>query len=143
MSDQPKVFVYGTLKPGGYYWPRFCEGRVVSAIPARVKGQLFALPAGYPALTHGDGWTHGYLLTLKDAAVLAGFDSLEGYEVGRRSEDNEYDRVEIDVYWEDGGIAGRSWTYMMSIDRINALKGVLISNGEWDVDDPDEIPALN
>ena len=22
------VFVYGTLKPGGHYWPEFCEGKV-------------------------------------------------------------------------------------------------------------------
>jgi len=138
----PRVFVYGTLKPGGYYWPRFCEGRVSEAIQAKVKGNLYALPMGYPALAKGDGWAMGYLLTLHDDAVLAGFDMLEDYDPERNPSENEYQRVEVTVYTLDGEAVGSAWTYIMSLDRINELQGVIITNGDWDVDDPDTLPSM-
>lgn len=139
---QPRVFVYGTLKPGGYYWHRFCEGRVVNILKAQVRGNLYALPMGYPALTQGDGWVQGYLLTLHDEAVLAGFDTLEAYEEGRDPSLNEYQRIEVGVYLEDRTPVGSAWVYLMDIDRINRFQGVIIHNGEWEVDDPDTLPSL-
>lgn len=139
---QPRVFVYGTLKPGGYYWPRFCEGRVSQAVKAKVRGNLYSLPMGYPALAQGDGWAKGYLLTLHDDAVLAGFDMLEDYEVGRDPSENEYQRVEVGVYLDDGESAGTAWAYVMDLERINSLQGVIIANGDWDVDDPDALPSM-
>ncbi|WP_309395906.1 gamma-glutamylcyclotransferase family protein [Cerasicoccus maritimus] len=141
-KTQPRVFVYGTLKPGGYYWHRFCEGRVSQFVKAKVKGNLYALPMGYPAMAPGDGWAHGYLLTLHDEAVLKGFDTLEDYEPGRCPSENEYQRVEVNVYLEDGEDIGAAWTYVMDIDRINSHQGVIIANGDWDVDDPDTLPSL-
>lgn len=139
---QPRVFVYGTLKPGGYYWHRFCEGRVSNVVKAKVKGNLYALPMGYPALAMGDGWTRGYILTLHDEAVLAGFDTLEDYELGRDPSLNEYQRVETAVYLEDGEPSGTAWVYVMDIEKINRVQGVIIPNGDWDVDDPDALPSL-
>ncbi|MBK1857811.1 gamma-glutamylcyclotransferase family protein [Cerasicoccus arenae] len=141
-KSQPRVFVYGTLKPGGYYWHRFCEGRVSNILKAKVKGSLFALPLGYPALVTGDGWVQGYLLTLYDEAVLAGFDMLEDYDPDRCSSENEYERVEVSVYFEDGQAAGSAWAYVMELDRVNQQQGVIIANGDWDVDDPDTLPSL-
>lgn len=139
---QLRVFVYGTLKPGGYYWPRFCEGRVTSCLAAKVRGQLFALSVGYPALVHGDGWAHGHLLTLRDEAVLSGFDTLEGYEPGRDPGENEYERIRAEIFDETGESLGEAWAYVMSHERVNALGGVLLASGDWDVDDPDALPAL-
>ena len=45
-----KVFVYGTLKPGGHYWPQFCEGKVSEVLPAKVQGKLYDLHVGYPGV---------------------------------------------------------------------------------------------
>lgn len=141
-SPTPRVFVYGTLKPGGYYWARFCEGRVSEAVEAKVRGNLYALPMGYPALAKGDGWAQGYLLTLHDEAVLAGFDMLEDYDPDRAPSENEYQRVEVSVYSNEDDAIGTAWTYIMDLDRINELHGVIIANGEWDVDDPDSLPSM-
>lgn len=116
---------------------------MVSVAKARVKGRLFALPMGYPALATGDGWAWGYLLTLRDTAVLAGFDTLEDYDPARSSAENEYERIKVDVFLEDGAPAGDAWAYVMDIDKINGMKGVIISNGDWDVEDPEELPSLD
>jgi len=142
-SDQPRVFVYGTLKPGGYYWPRFCEGRVDSMSRARVRGRLFALPMGYPALVLGDGWAWGYLLTLRDSAVLKGFDTLEDFDPSRPAEENEYQRVKVDVVLENGATDGGVWAYVMDVEKVNALRGVIITNGEWVIDDTESLPSLD
>ncbi|MFO8027172.1 MAG: gamma-glutamylcyclotransferase family protein [Opitutales bacterium] len=48
------VFVYGTLKPGGRYWPEFCEGKVGEPIPAKIRGALYDLHVGYPGLWLGE-----------------------------------------------------------------------------------------
>jgi len=34
------LFVYGSLQPGGEYWPRFCEGRVVEPAARVCPGSL-------------------------------------------------------------------------------------------------------
>jgi gamma-glutamylcyclotransferase (GGCT)/AIG2-like uncharacterized protein YtfP len=44
-----RVFVYGTLKQGGRNHPAYCRG-ILAVEPARVLGQLYDLPAGYPML---------------------------------------------------------------------------------------------
>ena len=60
-SDGLRVFVYGTLKPGEANYQRYCAGKLVNAQRAMVLGKLFALPAGYPAMTLGDIPVQGYL----------------------------------------------------------------------------------
>ncbi len=45
-----QLFVYGSLVPGGEYWGRFCEGKVVARKRARVWGKLFKSRDGYLAL---------------------------------------------------------------------------------------------
>ncbi|QGJ71456.1 Gamma-glutamyl cyclotransferase [Planctomycetales bacterium 10988] len=50
MANAPvQIFVYGTLKRGYRNFARCC--RTVQAVqPAKVRGQLFQLPVGYPIL---------------------------------------------------------------------------------------------
>lgn len=126
------VFVYGTLKPGGHYWAQFCEGKVSEATPAMVKGLLFHLPMGYPALCidHTDCWAHGFILTLTNEAALAGFDFLEGYHATRSENKNEYQRVRFDA------LTGNKqklnvWTYVMKVEKIDALGGTPVPGGNW------------
>ncbi len=48
-ADPVLVFVYGTLKRGERNHDAYC-GRAVSVEKATVRGRLYGLPAGYPAL---------------------------------------------------------------------------------------------
>lgn len=127
-----RVFVYGTLKPGGHYWSRFCEGKVTAAEPASVRGQLYDLPMGYPALVlGGQERVQGYVLTLRESVVLAGFDYLEGYSEKRLPSANEYQRVRVDAFRPGGEYLGEVWSYCMEQARVTALGGTLLVSGSW------------
>ena len=73
-----KVFVYGTLKPGECNYRRYCEGKVVEALPAIARGQLFALPIGYPAMVAGEGIVCGFLLRFANCGILVHLGLLGG-----------------------------------------------------------------
>jgi gamma-glutamylcyclotransferase (GGCT)/AIG2-like uncharacterized protein YtfP len=154
------VFVYGTLKPGGRAWARLCEGKVADAKPARVRGRLYHLSAGYPALrdesqnaegaaqeSSGDpiravgetNWVHGWRLILRDAAALHGFDEWEEFDPARNPGDNTYNRIKISFFSDAKNttepskpeILGEAWVYAMAASRIAAMGGVEVPGGEW------------
>jgi gamma-glutamylcyclotransferase (GGCT)/AIG2-like uncharacterized protein YtfP len=126
-----KVFVYGTLKPGGKYYKIYCEGKIVQEVKCWVKGRLFALPLGYPAMTKGDNQVFGYLLTFALVKDLANLDKLEGYSGIPNSPLNEYDREEIVVYDEANCPLGEAWTYFMTEEKVKTLNGVFLPSGWW------------
>lgn len=140
-AEAVRVFVYGTLKPGGLYWYRFCEGKVSSVQPACIPGRLYELGAGYPALLPGWGSdivedirqirAHGFVLTLAHAEVLAGLDQLEGYEEGRDASMNEYQRVRAEAFLMPDEAPCEVWVYVMNSESITRDGGVLIENGNW------------
>lgn len=135
-TRQPiRVFVYGTLKPGGYYWNRFCEGKVTETVEAKVRGELYHLSLGYPAMArisqNNASWSRGYVLTLKNQNALDGFDYLEGYTAGRSPKENEYQRIQVEAFTLDGNSVGEVWTYVMSLENISRHDGVLIAHGNW------------
>ncbi|MGF1484263.1 MAG: gamma-glutamylcyclotransferase [Opitutales bacterium] len=146
-TDGLIVFVYGTLQPGGHYWADYCEGKVRTwrpeglaseqhtkiAWPARVRGQLFHLKAGYPALVaDATKWAHGCLLCLKDAAALRGFDRLEDYDPYRRPELNEYNRHAVEAYESPGERSlGLVWTYFMQAEVARRLGAEALKAGRW------------
>jgi gamma-glutamylcyclotransferase (GGCT)/AIG2-like uncharacterized protein YtfP len=125
------VFVYGTLKPGGFYFSQYCEGRVVECCEAIAQGDLFDLPIGYPAMTAGNGWVQGYVLTFNDPTVLIELDELEGYDPSCPATENEYQRQEIDVFDRQQRPLGRAWVYMMLLARVQQSGGVWLPGGEW------------
>ncbi len=126
------VFVYGTLKPGGHYWPRFCEGKVLEPLPAKIHGELYELPLGYPALLRrGLDWVHGYVLTFPRKADFAEVDRLEGYSPVGPEEDNEFNRLKVDCFDPEGRRLGKVWTYEMSLDTIHGLGGERVADGNW------------
>lgn len=126
-----RVFVYGTLKPGGHYWPRYAEGKVAAHQPARVRGLLYHLRPGYPGLVEGKGWAQGILLTLKDEAALHGMDELEGYAPGRPEAENDYQRRRVECWDEAGRSLGEVWVYLMLPDKIHELGGVPVEGETW------------
>lgn len=126
-----KVFVYGTLKPGECNYLRYCEGKVVDACPAIARGQLFALPAGYPAMISGEGRVYGFLLCFADSAILDDLDRLEDYHPGRSPAQNEYQRQEIEIFDLNFQPLGTAWVYFMLPDRVRSLGGISLPYGTW------------
>ncbi|NCJ07799.1 gamma-glutamylcyclotransferase [Synechococcales cyanobacterium C] len=126
-----RVFVYGTLKPGCCYYPHYCADRVLEEQPAQVRGQLFHLSLGYPAITEGDQWVKGYLLSFRDASELAVLDELEDYDPQRPTAKNLYDRTWVDVFDRESQPLGSAWIYRMAAATVTRLGGIWIPSGEW------------
>jgi len=138
-SDRLKVFVYGTLKPGELNYQRYCASKVIEVTRAIARGQLFSLPAGYPAMTLGNSWVQGFVLTLSDPKVLRELDNYEGYQEGRSHsisareslDSNLYERRVIETFNLNRQPLGSAWAYLMSPDKIHRLGGTLLSHGQW------------
>ncbi len=126
-----RVFVYGTLKPGYQYYPRYCAGRVIAEQPAQVQGQLFDLPLGYPGMTVGGQWVQGYVLSFKDDSVLTDLDALEDYHPHRSRAENLYNREWVEVFSPNGLALDPAWVYRMATETVIQLGGTWIPSGEW------------
>jgi gamma-glutamylcyclotransferase (GGCT)/AIG2-like uncharacterized protein YtfP len=114
------LFVYGTLSSSG------AEGALLSHLPrtpARVRGELWALPAGYPALVLSDtaSFVHGELVAPPDERTLDLLDLYEGVAEGL------YRRRVIDVVV--GLKREPAWSYVM--DAARARTGTRLPEGRW------------
>lgn len=76
------IFAYGTLQPGGHYWPLVAH-LIARVEPARTRGYtLYHLPEGYPCVVPGEGELVGTLLWVeegKEIAALTVCDEIEGF----------------------------------------------------------------
>ena len=124
------VFVYGTLKPGEANFSAYCEGKISSQMIGYTKGNLYALPVGYPAMTEGKDKVWGVLLTFRDSNLLD-LDRLEGYESQRAANLNEYNRIFVSVYDEGDRAICRAWAYCMSLSKVRQYGGVRLHSGSW------------
>jgi len=118
MSALP-LFVYGTLLAGG------ARSGLLSGLrrqPARVRGHLFRMPAGYPALELADdGDVHGELLAAPADRVLELLDLYEGVHEGL------YMRIQVRAII--GLQSERAWAYVMDEPRLKG--GRLIPSGRY------------
>jgi gamma-glutamylcyclotransferase (GGCT)/AIG2-like uncharacterized protein YtfP len=126
-----RVFVYGTLKPGEIYYQQLCDGKISDTQPAITQGDLYSLPMGYPAMTFGQQWVHGYVLTFSEPQLLAQLDELEGYHPDRPLDQNDYVRVTIEALHPHGLELGTTWAYVMNKHQCQQQQGTLIPNGRW------------
>ena len=114
------VFVYGTLRSdapnSAMLGPRRRE-------QATVRGALFSLPAGYPAVRSGEGTVHGELVYDIDEHVLGVLDHYEGVDRGL------YRRIQADA--RVGLDRVRCWLYVM--DRPEDKGGRPVPSGRWRV----------
>lgn len=160
MNENPmlRVFVYGTLKRGFHNHERLCQA-ATACHPATTWGQLYHLPAGYPALIIPDG--HALALgtgnPLADARTQQNFKSAETCRP-----EGDWDTVHGEVLafedaesalppldWLEGFTPGEpglydrvliqvqsqnrwmtAWVYVMHEVR----KGVRVKDGNWQGD---------
>lgn len=131
-----RVFVYGTLKPGGHYHDAYCGGFRYAVADGWVKGLLYDFPTlGYPgAIEHPSGKIRGFLLTFNhpETEVLSKLDPLEGYDPTRPPEQNEYYRKRVPVFEAAGTpLCQDAWCYFMEPPRVTTLAGILLPDGHW------------
>ncbi|WP_204138039.1 gamma-glutamylcyclotransferase [Halomicronema sp. CCY15110] len=126
-----KLFVYGTLKPDESAYANYCAPHVMRAEVALMQGQLFHLPQGYPAMTVGDRWVTGALLTLRDEAAIAHIDQFEDYDPTLPATSNLYQRLQRPVFATTQAPLGTAWAYLMAAERVIALGGIPIDEGIW------------
>jgi gamma-glutamylcyclotransferase (GGCT)/AIG2-like uncharacterized protein YtfP len=113
------------------YYSTYCEGRVIAYEEAIALGQLYALPLGYPAMAEGNAPVHGYLFSFDDPAVLDALDELEDYNPDRLDEQNEYNRIWVEVFTPNMKPLGFAWAYRMAIEQIQSFGGILLPEGRW------------
>jgi gamma-glutamylcyclotransferase (GGCT)/AIG2-like uncharacterized protein YtfP len=129
-DGQFHVFVYGTLKPGGRAYRRFCEPSVLAMATARAPGRLYELSMGYPAMTLEAGWVQGMRLTFDDPEALKAMDEFEDY-YPNHPEDSEYQRICHTVYVGDSSNPFVAWVYTMEPQQIETLQGQWLPEGLW------------
>ena len=137
MTGLPRaMFVYGTLRPGGRYWPnvsRFIE----HYDPALLTGHdLWHLDDGYPALTPGTGIVFGDLLYVKfckEQALFDVTDEIEQYRPG--DEGSLYLRTSVTVarLRDPNGSPIPAETYVFNAAHRPYLlqHGRPLPDGEW------------
>jgi len=131
ISDLFRVFVYGTLKPGEANYDFYCANQVVDAKKAWVRGELYGLPQGYPAVTTGNNSVYGYLLSFANPEVLSRLDELEDYHPQRPNNENLYNRIQVEIFDLENNSLGLAWVYFMSSVKVHQLKGIPQTDGWW------------
>ncbi|CAI8291651.1 MAG: Uncharacterised protein [Opitutia bacterium UBA7350] len=130
--SQLSVFVYGTLKPGGCYWARFCEGKVQRTTPARIRGELYDLGCGYPGAVFNEcGWIEGCVHEFIWPVDFAAVDALEGYCINGAPDKNEYERRIVTCFDYQELELGRVWAYEVNPQMLLASKAQRLPDGCW------------
>jgi gamma-glutamylcyclotransferase (GGCT)/AIG2-like uncharacterized protein YtfP len=139
MSNQPtnKVFVYGTLKPGGRYHHVAQGAGAFTFEKAYLENfVLYHLePEGYPAIIPGSGQVHGYVFAYKDIErALVMLDQLEAVH----DVPPEYTREQVVAKPMNELV----WVYVYA--RPTRLQiAQLVENGEWLEALPEDTRLLN
>lgn len=137
-----RVFVYGTLKPGGFYHDRFCGSFKFESVEAYTFGKLFDFPQlGYPgALEDENSRIKGILLRFYnlEPVVLNKLDFLEGYDPNQAPEKNEYYRKQVPIFGSSTSSepTDLAWCYYMAQRTISNLGGIQIPDGFWSPRNP-------
>ena len=128
-----KVFVYGTLKVGGFFGKEFNKFRI-SSVSATVKGTLYHIPALFPASfpglrLEGDGVVHGELHSFdRFEDVVMAIDQIEQY-FEDYPEESIYIRKEMDIETPTGIEKAYIYEYNGQIDGYKEVK-----SGIWEID---------
>ncbi|MFZ5641228.1 MAG: gamma-glutamylcyclotransferase family protein [Bacillota bacterium] len=125
------IFVYGTLMSGFENHEIYLAKNIITIQKATIRGRLFHLPAGYPAVIDGPVRVNGEFVTVRDLlSVLERLDELEDYHGPCR--DNEYERVVRDVTLAGGEVIS-GYVYLYTPHRHDYLvsRGTEVLSGDW------------
>ncbi|MBU3812124.1 MAG: gamma-glutamylcyclotransferase [Candidatus Niameybacter stercoravium] len=125
-----KVFVYGSLRTDFWNYDKVLKNRVRQVEKGKIKGDLYHLPAGYPAVIPGEGTVYGEVVTLSQDKILKSLDLLEGYMGEGEGEENLYVRVKQKVHLEDGS-QQMCWAYIYVDEKAAKKEGKYIPYGDW------------
>jgi gamma-glutamylcyclotransferase (GGCT)/AIG2-like uncharacterized protein YtfP len=112
-----RLFVYGTLAPGGVAWSVLEPWVVGEPVADAVPGNLYDTRRGYPAATFGSGrdLVQGTVVELRERAVaLAALDRYEG---------DEYARITVRT---QAGLEVVTYAWTASLRGCRAIEG-----GRW------------
>lgn len=125
-----RVFVYGTLKTGhGRNGVLQTQGSKFLTGGAKLRGWIMVDLGSFPCLVkapHPDWEVFGELYDI-EPAKLKELDRIEGYEEGRGSNRNLYDRIRVTL---EGG-DGNSWVYVQPNRKLIEGETNFIPRGVW------------
>lgn len=141
MTEQlNRVFVYGTLKVGGFFAQGFNDDRK-EVVPATVRATLYGDRdyRGYPMLKEGTNVVHGELHTYDNIEdVIQRMDIIEGYSPDDNPEHCLFIRKEVKALVSDKDAKNQSngydalfdaWAYFFNL----AIPGgaIELTDGVW------------
>lgn len=133
MKKMIPVFVYGTLLKGFQNHALYVKPYQHQAIPAKIKGEIYHLPQGYPGLLQGTDDVIGAVLFFSPeeyATALAGLDELETY-FGQNDPRNEYDRIEVTAVLLDTKEEMTTYVYRYLDEKYVRSLGIRVKDGDW------------
>ncbi|WNC13209.1 gamma-glutamylcyclotransferase [Brevibacillus brevis] len=133
MRKPVPVFVYGTLLEGFENHRLYVKPYVHKAVPARIEGELYHLPQGYPGVLPGDGEVIGAALFFSPdeyETVMVGLDELETY-FGPGDPRNEYERVEVRARLDGADEEQMVYVYRYLDEEYVRRMGVRVEDGDW------------
>jgi len=133
MKQPMPVFVYGTLLSGFENHALYVKPYKHRSVPAKIKGELYHLPQGYPGLLEGTEDVWGALLFFFPEdyeTALAGLDELETY-FGPNDPRNEYDRVEVAAVLSGTKERQTAYVYRYLDAEYVKRRGVRVPDGDW------------
>lgn len=125
------IFVYGTLMSGFENHEIYLAKNIKSIQKAKIKGRLFHLRQGYPAVIDGPGCVRGEYVTVNNiSSVLEQLDELEDYYGPGKN--NEYERVSRDIMLISGKTV-RGYVYIYPVHLLTELNrmGRELPAGDW------------
>lgn len=123
-----KIFVYGSLLKDFWNHDKVLKYRTRSMQKGTIKGELYHLPAGYPAIASGHTTIHGEMYTLSHDKHLKSIDLLEGYTGNEKID--LYIREKREVTLADGSTE-HCWVYIYRNEDYVISKGKHIPHGDW------------
>ena len=133
MHNLNKVFVYGTLKVGGYYAENFDRVRV-SSRRATLKGEMFSF-INFPGISlDGDNTIIGEIHEYDEiTSVMKVLDKIEGCSGKVGKKDDLYNREVTQVTTSTG--KEHAWVYTINVKNRDMLASSdIVESGEWIID---------
>lgn len=125
------IFVYGTLMKGFENHKNYLSDYIIEERNGWLRGKLYHLPYGYPAVIEGEGIVHGEIYVVRDIKqLLLRLDWLEDYN--QHGSEDMYIRTirrVTDVF----NNLRMCYVYLWSPKRLDELlkNGIYIDNGNW------------